>query len=269
MYLEGVARLRDLADVGELAAHLGKIVVLAVGGQSADGSVLATSHTGALATEHRVVSGVARQFGIIPAVDVEELVWAAEAICRAGARLCVPHHRSDVALIGLTGGGVILAADALARSGIPLEQPTARGAARIRRVVGQKEILNPVDGGALALTLADSHGALVDAYVDDPRYQIVACVAGMGLPPPTPSHIHLYDALAAGTARTGKIGVLVSPLPDAANGLWDMPSLVTARSMHEGAVKIRVLRDVLRTDAGSRGRAELPATADELAGAQS
>jgi len=79
-------------------------------------------------------------------------------------------------------------------------------------------------------------------------------VAGMGLPPPTPNHVHLYDALADAIARTGKVGVLVSPLPDAANGAWGLDGLVIARGLQEGAVKIRVLQDVARLGAPA-GRA--------------
>jgi acyl-CoA synthetase (NDP forming) len=256
MYLEGVSRLADLAAVGKVAARSGKLVLLAVGGESAGGRSLAQSHTGTLATESRLVSGVARQYGIIQVANVEELLWGAEGIGQAGPAILAGGKASGVALIGLTGGGVILAADSLERNGVSLPQPTARGVRAISAVVGNLPVLNPVDGGALALGLADSHTALTRAYAEDPRYKIVVCVAGMGLPPPTPNHVHLYDALADAIARTGKVGVLVSPLPDAANGAWGMDGLVIARGLQEGAVKIRVLQDVVRLGAPA-GRAVL------------
>jgi acetate---CoA ligase (ADP-forming) len=252
MYLEGVSRLSDLATVGKAAADRGKVVLLALGGESASGRSLAQSHTGALATESRLVSGVARQYGIIQVANVEELLWGAEGICQAGLATLAGVRSSGVALIGLTGGGVILAADSLERHGVSLPQPTAHGTRTISAVVGNRPVLNPVDGGALALLVADSHTALTRAYAKDSRYGIVACVAGMGLPPPTPNHVHLYDALADAIARAGKVGVLVSPLPDLANGAWGMGGLVVARGLEEGAVKIRVLQDVVRRGASAR-----------------
>lgn len=255
MYLEGVSRLTDLATVGKAAADRGKIVLLALGGESAGGRSLAKSHTGTLATESKLVSGVARQYGLIQVANVEELLWGAEAVCQAGSAILADGRSSGVALIGLTGGGVILAADSLERHGVNLPQPTARGTRTISAVVGNRPVLNPVDGGAIALGLADSHTALTRAYAEDPRYRIVACVAGMGLPPPTPNHVHLYEALADAIARAGKVGVLISPLPDLRNGDWGMDGLVVARGLEEGAVKVKVLQDVARLgSATGRGR---------------
>lgn len=249
VYVEGVSRLADLATVGRYAARQGKVVLLAVGGESAGGRSLAQSHTGTLATESRLVRGVAQQYGIVQVANVEELLWGAEAIDRAGPRILDRGPGADVALFGLTGGGVILVADALERNGVTLPPPSRRGAAAITRIAGPGRTLNPFDGGAAALAERASLTTLTSAYAADRRYRVVACVAGMGLPPPTPNHVHLYEALAEATAQNGKVGVLVSPLPDVASGQWDMDGVVVARGTQEGAVKIRVLRDVARLGA--------------------
>ncbi len=263
VYVEGVTRLADLATVGRHAARQGKVVLLAVGGESAGGATLAQSHTGTLATGTALVSGVARQYGIVQVANVEELLWGAEAIDRAGAAILDRGRGDGVALFGLTGGGVILVADALERRGVPLPQPTPRGARAIARVVGTGRVLNPLDGGAAALAQGASLTELTSAYAADPRYRVVACVAGMGLPPPTPNHVHLYDALAAACARSGKAGVLVSPLPDITSGAWDATGLVVARGIAEGALKIRVLREVARLGwtVGRRAPASAPGRA--------
>ena len=246
VYVEGVSQLADLATVGRFAARQGKVVLLAVGGESAGGRLLAQSHTGTLATGSALVRGVARQYGIVQVANVEELLWGAEAIDRAGPAIVDRGRGDGVALFGLTGGGVILVADALERRGVRLPQPTPRGARAIAAVAGRGRILNPLDGGAAALAQGASLTALSSAYADDPQFRVVACVAGMGLPPPTPNHVHLYEALAAATARSGKAGVLVSPLPDVTSGAWDMDGLVVARGIEEGAVKIGVLHEVAR-----------------------
>jgi acyl-CoA synthetase (NDP forming) len=260
VYVEGVAHLADLATVGRYAAQQGKVVLLAVGGESAGGRSLAQSHTGSLATDSAVVRGVARQYGIVQVASVEELLWGAEAIGRAGPAILNRGRDDGVALFGLTGGGVILVADALGRRGIPLLPPTSRGARVIARVVGTGRLLNPLDGGAAALAQGSSLTELTSAYAADPRYRVVACVAGMGLPPPTPNHVHLYDALAAACADHGKAGVLVSPLPDSTSGAWDADGLVVARGIEEGALKIHVLREVARLGAAV-GRRAGPAAA--------
>src|SRR6185312_14927915 len=115
--------------------------------------------------------GVARQYGIVGVASVEELLWGAEAIDRAGPAILDRGRGDGVALFGLTGGGVILAADALGRRGVPLPPPTQRGARAITQVTGPGHLLNPLDGGAAALAQGASLTALTSAYAADPRYR--------------------------------------------------------------------------------------------------
>lgn len=251
IYVEGVSRLADLAAVGKEAARRNKIVLLAVGGESAGGQSLAQSHTGALATDSAIVRGVARQYGIVQVANIEELLWAAQAIDRIGTHRLLDAGPNEVALFGLTGGGVIQLADRLERHGIRLVPPTEKVADTLRGLVGDHP-LNPLDGGALALVQGDSHATLTNAFARDPQYRFLVCVAGMGLPPPTSNHTHLYDALSTAVSRSGKVGVLISPLPDITSGDWDMEGLVVARGIEEGALKVRVLRDVARLGSAAR-----------------
>ncbi len=78
--------LRDLAEHGKPAALL-------VAGRSEAGATAAVSHTGALATDDRVVDAALRQLGIVRVSDVDELLDVGDAFAQprrpAGPRVAI------------------------------------------------------------------------------------------------------------------------------------------------------------------------------------
>jgi acyl-CoA synthetase (NDP forming) len=243
VYLERTEPLSQILAIGATAARSGKTVLLAVGGLSEAGSAVAQSHTGALASDRRLIEGVARQGRVILVRDFEELLWGAEAVQAAPS---VP-LADEVAVVGLTGGGVILVADALEAEGVRLRPPSPRHARALRRRIPAPRSLNPLDGGAGNLGNRAVTAELLHYYATDPRYGIIVCVAGMGLPPPTDQHAELYRIFEREVSAAGKLGVLASVLPDSANGAWSAPGIGAVRGNHEAAVKVRLLRDWART----------------------
>jgi len=63
MYVDTLASMDELIAVARRAQELEKPIVLCVGGRSDAGSVAVQSHTGALATSHRTLKGVATSSG--------------------------------------------------------------------------------------------------------------------------------------------------------------------------------------------------------------
>lgn len=115
LYLESLGAARDVLDVLRAGSNL-KPVVLLAGGRTSDGSRAATSHTGALAGNHRLWPAVARQGAMALTDSLEEFVDVLLAFDTIGAH---PFDPGDGAVVFGNGGGAsVLAADALARVGL-------------------------------------------------------------------------------------------------------------------------------------------------------
>ncbi len=113
-YLEGVRDGRALFDALRHAARE-QPLVLVHGGSTSGGQHAAASHTGALATDDRIFSGMCRQAGVNLASTVEEAFEAAATFATQ------PLPRGpNVAVLTTAGGWGVLTADALARSELSL-----------------------------------------------------------------------------------------------------------------------------------------------------
>jgi acetyltransferase len=113
-YVEGVGDgRRFLRALARLTAV--KPLVLVKGGASGQGARAAASHTGALASDDRVFTGLCRQFGALRAPTVEEAFeWAATLASQ-------PLPRGPRTLVFTSvGGWGVLAADACAAAGLDL-----------------------------------------------------------------------------------------------------------------------------------------------------
>lgn len=113
-YLEGVVDGRAFIDaVRRLTAR--KPLVLLKGGAASAGQRAAASHTGSLATDDRVFTGLCRQLGVVRAPSVEHAFeWAATFATQP-----LPRGRR-VVVFTTAGGWGVLAADACAAAGLEL-----------------------------------------------------------------------------------------------------------------------------------------------------
>jgi len=157
LYLESLAVAREVLDVVTTSTTR-KPVVLLAGGRTAEGSRAATSHTGALAGNHRMWAAIARQAGITLVDSLEDFATALHALSTLD--LSGQPCGSGAVLFGNGGGASVLGADALDRQGVATSPlPDA--------VVSQLESLdvppgngfhNPID--VPAGTLAVKNGAV-------------------------------------------------------------------------------------------------------------
>lgn len=115
LYLESIKDPAALAAVAEQARSRDLPIVALKAGRTASGQKAASSHTGALATEDRVVDAFFERHAIWRAADPHDLVAAAE-LCVSGRR---PRGKRLV-FISNSGASCVMAADHAESRGIPL-----------------------------------------------------------------------------------------------------------------------------------------------------
>ncbi|MGQ0545478.1 MAG: acetate--CoA ligase family protein [Betaproteobacteria bacterium] len=115
LYMEAVKHPERLAAAAAAARKRGLPIVALKAGRTASGRKAASSHTGALASEDRVVDAFFERHGIWRAADPHELV-AAAGLYLTGRR---PRGRRLV-VISNSGASCVMAADYAEQRGIPL-----------------------------------------------------------------------------------------------------------------------------------------------------
>ncbi len=209
-----LAYVESLTDIGRLRAVAASGLPVAVlkAGRSDAGQRAAASHTGALAAGDRVIDAALRQYGIVRAGDVDELLDIGDAFAQprrpAGPR---------VAVVTTSGGSGILAADAVADHGQhgPLGQHGQHGqhGLQLAELAGSTraaldEIVpafgataNPVDVTATVMSDPDLFDRALDVLVADEHVDIViACFCVL-----TGSDVDgVVESLARVAQRSGK-----------------------------------------------------------------
>ncbi len=141
MYLEGIARGRLFMDVARSLSGKKSLVVLK-GGRSAGGRRAALSHTGTLAGSDDVVTGALAQAGVIRVTDFIELINVGKAL----ATLPSARGGANIALITVSGGGGIVAADLINDHGLKLADLTEKTIQRLTPIFpAWMPPKNPVD----------------------------------------------------------------------------------------------------------------------------
>jgi acyl-CoA synthetase (NDP forming) len=164
LYLESLADPAALQAAAQVAHARGVPIVALKAGVSARGQAAASSHTGALATEDRVVDAFFDKLGIWRACDMRELCNAAPLY------LAGPAPRSGgrrVVAISNSGASCVMAADAAERFGVDLAPFDAPTQARVQAVLpGFAASANPIDLTAALLTNSSLFGAVLPLVGD-------------------------------------------------------------------------------------------------------
>jgi acyl-CoA synthetase (NDP forming) len=117
VYAEGVNDAEGLAIAWQKAAEAGKPVVMYRPGSSKASVRAAAAHTGSLADDDQVFDGFAKQYGVIRAYDLDEMLEIATALPALPER-----DYEHVLILTTSGGGSVLAADAIGRLGMDLPE---------------------------------------------------------------------------------------------------------------------------------------------------
>lgn len=174
-YLEDVpdvAALRRLSDAG-------KPVALLKSGRTEAGSQAAESHTGALATDDRVLDAALRQLGIARVDDIDELLDVAQAF-----EFPLRPRGPRVAIVTTSGGSGILAADSVESVGLELADLSPSSKAALADIVPPfGAIDNPVDITATVLSDPSLFDRSLDVLIADDQVDIIiACFCVMAGP---------------------------------------------------------------------------------------
>jgi acetate---CoA ligase (ADP-forming) len=239
LYAEAAPALAELATRAIAAQRQEKPIVLLASGASAFGQRAAQSHTGALATSQRVLRGVAEQYGIVMVDDIDQMVWALEALIAADCRRPRPGHAG---IISTSGGGAIMMADAAARLGLDLAQPSAATALVLAGGAADRDIVNPHDTGAVALDAPQAFERQVGALAADPAFGIVTLVTATGLAEhDLPRHLAASERFIKTVQAAGKIAMLAAPIAQEMARVQRWPGVPLAAGAQEAIVKLRAL----------------------------
>src|SRR5439155_5628792 len=127
LYMEAIKDPSLLAAAARVAKERDVPIVAIKAGRTASGQKAASSHTGALATEDRVVDAFFERHGIWRASDPQELVSAAE-LYLSGRR---PRGKRLV-FISNSGASCVMAADYAEQHRIPLAPISAQAKDRLK-----------------------------------------------------------------------------------------------------------------------------------------
>ncbi|MCW7540896.1 bifunctional acetate--CoA ligase family protein/GNAT family N-acetyltransferase [Aquabacterium sp. A7-Y] len=162
LYIESIESPRKFMSAARAAAR-NKPVIVVKAGRAGHGVRAAASHTGALAGSDLVFDAAIRRAGMLRVDTLQELFSAAETLAR------FRDNRAETLTIMSNGGGAgVMAADAAALAGVPLQDP---GPDLLRRL---DEVLpsnwsrgNPVD--IIGDAPVERYVATLSALLDDPQ----------------------------------------------------------------------------------------------------
>ena len=211
LYLENFNRPDVLAQAAAKARERDIPILALKAGRTQSGALMASSHTGAMATEDRIVDAFMEKHGILRARNVGDLVNSAELFL-SGRR---PQGRRIV-MLSNSGASCVMAADAADDLQLPLAKLQTSTRAQLKELLpGFSTAANPIDLTASLLTDSSLFGkALSVIGADDDVDMVMAAIPVAGQGYDVPSYAR---AAAAFIEQTGKPFAFASPLAEVVN----------------------------------------------------
>lgn len=179
LYMEAIKDPPRLAAAAERARSRGVPIVALKAGRSARGQQAAASHTGALASEDRVVDAFFERHGIWRAGDPHELVSAAALYAHTP-----PARGNRLMVLSNSGASCVMAADYSGERSIPLAPVSDVAKKRLGAVLpGFAALDNPIDVTGALLGNPQLFGAVLPIVGDDAQSDLLMValpVAGTG-----------------------------------------------------------------------------------------
>lgn len=153
-----------------------KPIVMYKAGRTDEGKGAAKSHSGSLAGDYTVASGVLRQAGVVLVTQSDHLYPVAESLA-----ILPPLPTRRVAILSEGGGPITIAAEALAERGMVLAQLTQETQQKLKVIVPNASALsNPVDAGGGTDPRAEYYGLCGRAILEDPNVDALLMVGYFG-----------------------------------------------------------------------------------------
>jgi acetyltransferase len=174
-YVEGFKNGRAYLDAARKVTPV-KPIVIYKAGRTAEGVSAAKSHSGSLAGDYAVASGVLKQAGAVLVTESVHLYAVAEALA-----ILPPLPTRRVAILSEGGGPITMAAEALAERGMILAQLTPETQKKLKAIVPNATALsNPVDAGGGTDPRAEYYGLCGRAILEDPNIDALLFVGFFG-----------------------------------------------------------------------------------------
>jgi acyl-CoA synthetase (NDP forming) len=162
LYMEAIQRPQALARAAEFARARDLPIVAVKAGRTASGVRAASSHTGALASEDRVIDAFFEKHAIWRAADPQDLVLAGRLYLSGGR----PKGRRFVA-VSNSGASCVMAADAAEELGLDLPEFAESTQGRLKKVLPAfATAANPLDVTGALLTDSGLIGGSLEVLGD-------------------------------------------------------------------------------------------------------
>ena len=159
--------LSDLGLLNEVATN--KPTAILKSGRSVAGAIAAASHTGALATEDRVIDAAITASGAVRVDDVEQLLDAGSIFSTE-----LPMKGSNVAILTTSGGSGILGTDAIEKYGLTLAKLSSETIIELDKIVpSYGNTSNPIDVTAAIMSSPDLFERCVKVLIKDPNIDAI------------------------------------------------------------------------------------------------
>lgn len=169
MYVEGTKDGRRLIDIAKQVVKKKPVLILKAG-KTAEGTVAASSHTGALAGADAVYDGAIKQAGMIRIEDVKDM------FDYAGALSCqMPAKGKNILIITNGGGFGVIATDKAVEEGLNLAQFSEASKKEMKKCLpAYMNLHNPLDLGGDAD--AERYRIALEAAGKDKNIDAVLCI---------------------------------------------------------------------------------------------
>lgn len=171
-HVEGIEDGRAFIDTASRVSREKPIVVLKAG-KTSSGRAAVASHSGAAAGENEVYEAAFRKAGVVTANDAEELRLLSRAFVTY-----TPPQGKRVAIMSFSGGGAILAVDAIESAGLTLASLSESSREKLRKFFPDwMAVENPVD--IWIPVSRDFHAAfpqVLDLILQDEGVDAVVCI---------------------------------------------------------------------------------------------
>jgi acyl-CoA synthetase (NDP forming) len=179
LYIESIRDPDNLARTARIARQRDVPIIAVKSGRTARGQAAARSHTGAMASEDRIVDAFFQRHGIWRVRDIHELVSGVELYLREWR----PRGRGLVA-VSNSGATCVMAADLAEEVKLQLPQLTGQTMSKLAATLPRfATVTNPIDLTAALLTDSSLFGEVLSILAADPATDMLfvgMSVAGEG-----------------------------------------------------------------------------------------
>ncbi len=254
LYLEAIPNPAVLARAAEEARARNVAIVAIKAGRTASGQKAASSHTGALASEDRVVDAFFARHGIWRADDPHALVRAGHLYLKGWRP-----ESERIVVVSNSGASCVMAADAAEAFGLPLAQIPPGTKAKMKAVLpGFATPVNPIDVTGALLTDSGMFERLLPVLAEgvDADLMLAAFpIAGAGYDLPR----YARD-FAAHTAATGRAIAVAAPQAEVRRTFEQagLPSFEREREAMQALAQLARHAALLRTAPAAATSASVP-----------